>query len=183
VSVIDWSFKKTTGPSKDPEYVASFASTLDYLAGAHGFNIVFIPTVIDRNNPWDDVVKSKQIQSRMKHAGSSVIIDRILRPGQLAGVYARCQFAIVTRMHAAILCTGAGQKPVVAVNYLYKLREYMKNIEFENSSVDIDHVTPDNLRQMSDDMLAHYSQHHQQLTTRMNELKDRLNQDISSVKY
>jgi|GEM_PF-6997783 len=62
----------------------------------------------------------------MNNKHNIILIDRLLTPAEMASFFTECKFSIVTRMHAAILCSGAGEKPFIAINYLCKLREYRK---------------------------------------------------------
>jgi len=52
---------------------------------------------------------------------------------------------LVTRMHACIFSTGIFT-PTLSINYQFKLREYMSLMGLGEYTVDIDHVTTDNLR-------------------------------------
>ena len=117
----------------------------------------------------------------MKYSKETIIINELLIPSELATVFSKCQFSIVTRMHAAILCTGAGGRPIIAINYLYKLREYMKNIGFENYSVDIDYVNEKDLIMFTDRMIKNYDTNLKMLHRNLNNMRQTLLNNINNI--
>lgn len=117
----------------------------------------------------------------MKHNKRVTNIHRVLTPIEMATLFTQCHFSIVTRMHAAILCSGAGNKPVIAINYLYKLREYMKNIGFEKYSIDIDYVNEIDLKEFVDDMMDNYENNSRELTLRQTQLRESIINNLSQI--
>lgn len=177
VSVIDWLFRKAKGPVRQAEYNQSVAQTLDYIIEKYNIKIVFTPTVVGIYKV-DDVTAAKNIMTLMKHKNEVTAIEKLLSPQELATVFSHCYFSIVTRMHAAILCTGAGNRPIIAINYLYKLREYMKNIGFEEYSIDIDYTNTSDLIQFVDNMINNYDENQNKLTIQLNKMKTSLLHNI-----
>lgn len=180
VSAIAWSFRKAHGTARQPEYNKALAETLDYIIEKYHHNIVFTPTVVG-DYKTDDVEASMRIYELMKNKDKVIIIKRLLTPGELAAVFSQCKFSIVTRMHAAILCTAAGCKPIIAINYLYKLREYMKNIDFENYSIDIDYINTADLKQLVKNMYQDYNENFARLTTNIQKMRKSLLNDINRL--
>ena len=180
VSVINWAFRKVKGPQRMDDYNLAFSLILDYIIENYGCQILFTPTVVGGAG-IDDVQQSETIKSKMKNKKETFIVRELLSPDILAGVYSKCRYSIVTRMHAAILCSGAGCKNIISVNYLYKLREYMKNIGFEDYSVDIDYVNFDSLKGFVDNMETNYELNSSVLSNRVAILKERLQMDIESL--
>lgn len=180
VSSICWSFRKAKGPARQPEYNEALACTLDYIVEKYNLNIVFTPTVVGIYKV-DDVTASKDIVKLMKHKDHVVIIKRLLPPSDLAAIFSKSRFAIVTRMHAAILCSGAGGRPIIAINYLYKLREYMKNIGFEDYSVDIDYVNQKDLIAFVNRMVEEYGKNVERLNEKMRSMKENLCENIKLI--
>lgn len=179
VSVIDWLFRKAKGPVRQAEYNQSVAQTLDYIIEKYNIKIVFTPTVVGIYKV-DDVTAAKNIMTLMKHKNEVTAIEKLLSPQELATVFSHCYFSIVTRMHAAILCTGAGNRPIIAINYLYKLREYMKNIGFEKYSIDIDYTNTSDLIQFVDNMINNYDGNQNILTIQLDKMKASLLHDIDT---
>lgn len=179
VSVIDWLFRKAKGPVRQAEYNQSVAQTLDYIIEKYNIKIVFTPTVVGIYKV-DDVTAARNIMTLMKHKNEVIAIEKLLSPQELATVFSHCYFSIVTRMHAAILCTGAGNRPIIAINYLYKLREYMKNIGFEEYSVDIDYTNTSDLIQFVDNMINNYDENQNKLTIQLDKMKASLLHNIDT---
>ena len=181
VSVIDWLFRKVKGPVRQCGYNQSIAETLDYIIEKYHKKIIFTPTVIGIYKV-DDVTAGKNIIRLMKHKKYVTEITTLLTPQELASVFSHCYFSIVTRMHAAILCTGAGNKPIIAINYLYKLREYMKNIGFENYSIDIDYTNAEDLKNFVDNMVIYYNYNRNKLSTQIASMRNNLLTAINDIK-
>lgn len=181
LSALDWTFRKVQGPSRMPEYIQSIATTLDYIIEKYNRNIVITPTVTNVHNKKGDDEIADEIIAKMKNGKRVTNIHRVLTPIEMATLFTQCHFSIVTRMHAAILCSGAGNKPVIAINYLYKLREYMKNIGFEKYSIDIDYVNAIDLKKFVDDMMNNYQTNILNLTTRQAQLRQCIINNLSQI--
>lgn len=181
LSALDWAFRKVQGPARMPEYIQSIAITLDYIIDKYNRNIVITPTVTNVYNKKGDDEIADEIIAKMKNGKRVTNIHRVLTPIEMATLFTQCHFSIVTRMHAAILCSGAGNKPVIAINYLYKLREYMKNIGFEKYSIDIDYVNAIDLKKFVDDMMNNYQTNILNLTTRQAQLRQYIINNLSQI--
>ena len=180
VSCIQWGFRKVEGPVRQLDYEKAIAETLDYIVEKYDRQIVFTPTVVNVGAK-DDVEVGRSVTSLMKHKDRVVIIDRLLTPVEMASLFSIASFSIVTRMHAAILCSGAGGTPIIAINYLYKLREYMKNIHCEYLSIDIDYTNSKDLIKFVDRLMTDYDNIKQNLLKRQQKLKDWLTNDYLSI--
>jgi polysaccharide pyruvyl transferase WcaK-like protein len=181
VSFIEWSFRKAEGPVRMSGYVEAVASTLDYISEKYQQQIVFVPTVVNANSyKVDDIEACQKVINLMKNKNNVILIDRLLTPREMATIFSVCKFSIVTRMHAAILCTGAGGKPVISINYLYKLREFMKNLNMENMSIDIDYVNSEDLIIKVDKTICNYDLYYDKVNQRMKLMISKLLFDINS---
>lgn len=174
VSAVKWAFRKAKGPSRMPEYNRAHAVALDYIIEKYDRDVVFIHTVYGGMFGKGDANETNTIISLMKNKGRVKSIERLLTPVEMASLLSKSYFGIVTRMHAAILCSGAGCKPIISINYLYKLREYMKNLRFENYSVDIDYVNENDLISFIDNMFIDYDINIKRLNQRMGEMQKTL---------
>lgn len=177
VSCINWLFRKANGPVRQNEYEQAIAQTLDYIIERYKFQIVFTPTVVGVGSS-DDVCIGKHIIQKMNNSAEVIAIKRLLSPVEMATLYSQCTFSIVTRMHAAILCSGAGKHPIIAINYLYKLREYMKNILCEEYSIDIDYTNSTELKSFVDRLMENYNQEYTRLENRQTYIKNRIIENL-----
>lgn len=180
-SVISWGFRNASGPSRQQDYNEAYAEALDFVIEKYDCQVVFTPTVICDQYTTQDTDVAMDIIAMMKHKDKVISINRLLTPIELATIYSHCYFSIVTRMHAAILCSGAGGKPVISINYLYKLREYMKNIGFEDYSVDIDYVNSQALISFVNKMFEQYDMNIKKLNNRVGELREILRSDLMQI--
>lgn len=179
VSCIHWFFRKASGPARQNEYEQAIAQTLDYIIERYKFQIVFTPTVVGVGSR-DDVCIGGHIIQKMKNSAEVIAIKRLLSPVEMATLYSQCTFSIVTRMHAAILCSGAGKRPIIAINYLYKLREYMKNILCEEYSIDIDYTNATDLKRFVDRLMGRYDQEYTCLENRQTYIKNRIIENLQN---
>lgn len=179
-SVINWGFNKCEGPTRQREYDSSVAKTLDYVIEKYDIDIVVTPTVVGRYRV-DDVAAGRNMYANVKNKDRVHLIEELLTPSELAYVYSKSKFSIVTRMHAAILCTGAGNRPIIAINYLYKLREYMKNIGFEDYSIDIDYCNENDLKTFVDRMFKNYEHNCLELEKNIGKMRTKLLTDIKAL--
>ena len=179
-SVIYWAFRKCEGPTRLEEYYRSIAETLDYTIEKYNIDIVATPTVVGRYS-IDDVEAGREMYKYIKNKSRVHLIEELLTPSELSYVFSKSKFSIVTRMHAAILCTGAGNRPIIAINYLYKLREYMKNIDFEDYSIDIDYCNAKDLKSFVDRMFDNYEDNCLKLENNINSMRSKLISDINTL--
>ncbi|WP_294453607.1 polysaccharide pyruvyl transferase family protein [uncultured Bacteroides sp.] len=176
VSTINWKFRCVQGPVRQDGYEQAVAELLDYIISKYKRRIVFTNTVV----PGDAQIAEKVI-TRMKYPEYALNIKELLSPEEMVEVFSHAKYAVVTRMHAAILASGAGRIPVIAVNYLYKLREYMKNIGMEDMSVDIDVVTSDELISITDRMESCYEEVVTSLNNRRDIIIETINKHLNSL--
>ena len=179
-SVIYWAFRKCEGPTRLEEYYSSLAETLDYVVEKYNIDVVVTPTVVGRYR-IDDIASGRAMYEYVKNKSRVHLIEELLMPSELSYIYSKSKFSIVTRMHAAILCTGAGNRPIIAINYLYKLREYMKNIDFEDYSIDIDYCNAKDLKIFVDRMFENYEENCVKLKNNISKMRDKLMADINSL--
>lgn len=180
VSCLYWSFRKAHGPVRQNEYELAIAESLDYIIEKYKYQVVFTPTVVGLGK-YDDVSIGRSIIQKMKFGNEVVSIERVMSPVEMATLFSQCQFAIVTRMHAAILCSGAGRHPIISINYLYKLKEYMKNILFEEYSIDIDYTNSKDIKAFIDKLVDNYPIEYERLIKRQQYLRDVISKDLNQI--
>jgi polysaccharide pyruvyl transferase WcaK-like protein len=180
VSVIYWKHHNVKSSVSQFEYNNAIAEVLDFMIFNFNYQVLFTPTVINgRDN--DDVHISHKIYDLMKAKKNTYFIENLLTPKQLSSVFSMTRFSIVTRMHAAILCSCAGAKPIIAINYLYKLREYMKSIEFEDYSIDIANTNSKDLISLVVKMEQNYISNKEKLNNRISEMQSKLQSDLKKI--
>ena len=132
---IDWVIDAFTREVVAPEQMAALA---DGLIERYGVRIVLYPTNFPVHGcREDDLTVSRAIAGRMRRGDEAAVVEELPTPAELKGMLACSELNITTRMHACILSTGSGT-PTISVNYLFKVREYMRSLGLEAFSIDIE---------------------------------------------
>jgi polysaccharide pyruvyl transferase WcaK-like protein len=141
ISVMKWSYFKNdidTPYSNYQEYARQFAMLADAIIDKYSVTVVFYPTNFKLHGcREDDVQASKDVLQTMKNQSKAHVIEFLPTPSELKGMLACSLINITTRMHACILSTSSST-PTISVNYLFKVREYMKSLGLEQYSIDIE---------------------------------------------
>ncbi|WP_028319114.1 polysaccharide pyruvyl transferase family protein [Desulfobulbus elongatus] len=146
MSVMRWSYIKAQGTSGYEEYKRAIATVADEFIGQKGVRVLFIATnVLVEGCREDDVAAARDIMALMRNKDEATILGRVYSPAQMKGIMGLLDLCLVTRMHACIFSTGICT-PTAAINYQFKLEEYMRLMGLGEYTVDIDKVTTDNLR-------------------------------------
>lgn len=177
VSVLRWGYRNAMGPARIDDYINSFAKILDYAIDNYSYRILFIPMVVNKYHA-DDVEIAKNIISKMRNKNNMVReLNGKYKPDEIAGIFSAMEFSIVTRMHAAILCTGAFT-PVISINYQFKLREYMRNIDMEKYGLDIDYINFNDLKCLVDRLVNNLLQEKKRLREKIESIRDGMKKEI-----
>jgi polysaccharide pyruvyl transferase WcaK-like protein len=146
ISAIKWTYVANsieTPYSNYKSYVRQMAKLADTIISKHKVTVVFYPTNYPLNGcREDDLSTAREIVELMSYKNRTHIIDFLPSPSQLKGMLACSNVNITTRMHACIFSTGA-VVPTISVNYLFKIKEYMKSIGLKNFSIDIEQFNAD----------------------------------------
>ena len=141
ISAMRWSYFRNrveTPYSNYDAYVGQMAVLADELVATHGVRVVLFPTNFPVHGcREDDLAVSRAIRDRMERGGEVGVLETLPTPAELKGMLACSELNITTRMHACILSTGSGT-PTISVNYLFKVREYMRSLGLEEFSIDIE---------------------------------------------
>lgn len=141
ISAMRWSYFKNrieTPYSNYGAYVRETALLADKLAEDYKVRIVLYPTNFPVHGcREDDLATAFEIRERMKHGEGVTVLEQLPTPSQLEGMLACSELNFTTRMHACILSTGGGV-PTISINYLFKVREYMRSLGLEEFSIDIE---------------------------------------------
>jgi len=79
--------------------VASFSAALDWL-WEQGYQPVFVP--MNTIEPDNDLQAAQDIIAHAKHGESALMVNEILRPREVPGIYANCDLSYVARVHGSI---------------------------------------------------------------------------------
>ncbi|RKY84246.1 hypothetical protein DRQ11_11855 [candidate division KSB1 bacterium] len=174
ISVLKWTYVNAR-ENKDPqtyyrEYVSSIAKLADYLVEKIGAGVVFVSTNFARyNNRDDDVMVAKEVQRQMRHSDKAWVLEKLYSPKELKGIIGQMGMFIASRMHSCIFSTGMAV-PTLALNYQFKLYEYMKLLGMEEMTCDFDRVSFDRVRPLADSLWADRNQIRKQLEQRIQAL-------------
>jgi polysaccharide pyruvyl transferase WcaK-like protein len=99
------------------------AKSADYLSASG--QVLFVP--FNTENPDDDRITNRLIQSLMVGGKPTFQIQEQLSPQFIAGILRCCDLVISVRFHAAVLAS-AMHTPLVAISYGPKIEGYMNHI-------------------------------------------------------
>ncbi|MFP5288942.1 MAG: polysaccharide pyruvyl transferase CsaB, partial [Thermoanaerobaculia bacterium] len=108
-----------------PGWEAEVARALDlFLAGVEG-RVLFLPFHTGGAGPnEDDPAVHRRVRESLAASDRAILVERGLRPEELAGVLGRCRLVLAMRFHAALFALGAGV-PTVALAYDPKVSALM----------------------------------------------------------
>jgi len=146
ISAMQWTYVANsieTPYSNYESYAHEMAKLADAIISQYNVTVVFYPTNYLLNGcREDDLSTAREIVEKMCQKKRTHIVDFLPTPSQLKGMLACSKVNITTRMHACIFSTGA-LVPTISVNYLFKIKEYMKSIGLKNFSIDIEQFNAD----------------------------------------
>ncbi|PIC70932.1 polysaccharide pyruvyl transferase [Sporosarcina sp. P16b] len=135
------------------QYIEGMARNLDELAAKHPVEITFFATKFPQ-----DADVTKDIQSLMKEAQKTTVIDRNLLPVDLLQISAEQDIVIGTRLHSLILATCTAT-PVIAVCYHHKVTDFMKLADLSEVAIPIGemHKADDHFSKAFDSLAADWN--------------------------
>ncbi len=113
------------------DYIEGMARNLDVLAAKQPVEITFFATKFPQ-----DADVTKDIQSLMKEAKHTTIVDHNLLPEDLLEITAAQDLVIGTRLHSLILATCTAT-PIIAICYHHKVTDFMKLAELSDVAIPI----------------------------------------------
>jgi polysaccharide pyruvyl transferase CsaB len=119
VALRHWGFEAAPG------WEAEVARALDlFLADVDG-RVLFLPFHTGGPGPnEDDPAVHRRVWESLAARDRAILVERSLRPDELAGVLGRCRLVLAMRFHAALFALGAGV-PAVALAYDPKVSSLM----------------------------------------------------------
>lgn len=99
----------------------ALAAGLDSLVESHGVTVAFFPYQVGEEG--DDHRIHREIQKRMAHQSSTVLLDWTSNVDALARLFRGCRLVIAMRLHAAVLAASF-RKPCVLLPYDRKVADF-----------------------------------------------------------
>jgi polysaccharide pyruvyl transferase WcaK-like protein len=128
---------------RDDEYsleLASFSAALDWL-WEQGYQPVFIP--MNTVAPDDDLQAAREIMEQARYGQQALVIDEILRPREVQGIYALCQLSYVARVHGSI-SSFLVNTPMMMYAFASKHRGVMEIMGMEEYALSEEGVSVEN---------------------------------------
>lgn len=101
------------------------------------FELLFVPQCTYPND--DDRAAARGLASCLGDHVTCHHIEKRHHPSELIGMYGLCDVALTVRLHAAVFAAIAGT-PVVAIEYLPKVRGFMEFLGAEDLLVPVDRI-------------------------------------------
>ena len=129
-------------PEVNENFIQSLSTTADFLIEHYNTKIDFIPF---RTTSYDDDrIVAKQVVSYMKHKDKIHIHSSVPEIDEFIEIVRQSSLVIGMRLHSLILGTSIGV-PVIGLEYMPKVKEYMKSIKQSEYSLDLETITSEKL--------------------------------------
>ncbi len=129
-------------PEINEKFIKSLSVTADFLIEHYNKKIDFVPF---RTTSYDDDrIIAKQIVSYMKHKDKTHIHSCAPEVDEFIELARKSSLVIGMRLHSLILGTSIGV-PVIGLEYMSKVKEYMKSIKQSEYSLDLKTITSEKL--------------------------------------
>jgi polysaccharide pyruvyl transferase WcaK-like protein len=152
------------------------ARCADFLS-AYG-QVLFVP--FNTENPDDDRLTNKRVQSLMADGGQTFQVQDQLSPQFIAGILKHCDMVMAVRFHAAVLAS-AMQTPLVAISYGPKIEGYMKHIGLGNYVIGFDDQDDDIFLAMVEETYQHLEGIREILSITIPQMRNLARQNASMV--
>lgn len=129
-------------PEINENFIRSLSIAADFLIEHYNKKIDFIPFRITSYD--DDRIVAKQVVSYMKHKDKTYIHSSAPEVDEFIEMAEQSSLIIGMRLHSLILGTSIGV-PVIGLEYMPKVKEYMKSIKQSEYSLDLETITGEKL--------------------------------------
>ena len=135
-----------------------YGDIINFINNNPNYSYVFVPqsTYFEDN----DIELAKEISKSIDNKIQVKIIESRYTPKELIHIYSSCDITIAIRLHSAVFSQIA-ETPAIAINYLPKVKAYMKDFGTLNQTININELSA------------------QELTAKVSELKN--NEFINSL--
>ncbi len=125
-------------PEVNENFIQSLSTAADFLIEHYNTKIDFIPF---RTTSYDDDrIVVKQVVSYMKHKDKIYIHSSAPEVDEFIEIVRQSSLVIGMRLHSLILGTSIGV-PVIGLEYMPKVKEYMRSIKQGEYSLDLETIT------------------------------------------
>ena len=146
--------------------VDCYAAALDWL-WENGYQPIFIP--MNTVMPDSDSRASEEVMAAARHGDKALMIDDVLRPRQVPGIYAKCQLSFVSRVHGSI-SSFLGGIPIMMYAFDNKHKSMMKNMGLEAYVLSGEDISPENTIQTLRKLISNSEEIRHQIKARTPEL-------------
>lgn len=129
-------------PEINENFIRSLSIAADFLIEHYNKKIDFVPFRITSYD--DDRIVAKQVVSYMKHEDKTHIYSYAPEVDEFIEMAKQSSLVIGMRLHSLILGTSIGV-PVIGLEYMPKVKEYMKSIKQSEYSLDLETITSEKL--------------------------------------
>ncbi|MFC1934582.1 polysaccharide pyruvyl transferase family protein [Chloroflexota bacterium] len=129
-------------PEANEHFLRSLGIAADFIVERYQGNIDFIPMRVTSYD--DDRAAAEQVISYMTHKSSTQIYPLVPDADEFIKMVRQYSLVVGMRLHSLILATVAGV-PVIGLEYMPKVKAYMKSINQDEYSLALDSITSDKL--------------------------------------
>lgn len=148
--------------------IECFVSAYDWL-WENGYQPVFIP--MNTVAPDDDLLAAREIIAQAKHGESALIIEEVLRPRIVPGIYKQCQASFVARVHGSVT-SMLGNCPMMMFAFATKHSGIMDLMDMTDYSLPLDLATPQQTIKLLKSLIANRSALQHKMGIRLAELEN-----------
>lgn len=141
----------------DPErFKTAVAGALDRLIELNGGTALFVPHVVNPEDPGnDDRLVSRAVIRGMRERGRALVLEGDYSCEELKGAIGACDLFIGARTHATIAAASQGV-PTLALAYSAKAYGIMEDVlDRDRCTIDVRDLTSERLAEKGSDLLAH----------------------------
>jgi colanic acid/amylovoran biosynthesis protein len=151
-------------------YYRALARSLAALVDRYGVAVCFFPQVTGPAAQEDDRLAASVVVGYMGHAGhAAVIVDGLVGPAMLKGLYGLMDCFVASRMHSGIFAVSMGV-PTLFIGYLTKTRGLVQSLLLERWFVELDELDepePDTLLRLLQELWLNRAEVSHYLRTEM----------------
>lgn len=172
------SWRRSLGFTKNntrfEDLINTFAAGCDQIIEKYGLKVVFISMYPGHGQADEDVARC--VIDRMRYSASASIQDPNEDFCDFQSLLSGAEFLIGMRMHATILSASAN-RPVIAVYYQNKGKEFLDNIGQSKLSIPVENLTEKSLMESVDYLIANSAE----IRTTISKSIDRQKESFSPI--
>lgn len=154
-------------PTQFQKEIDTFALAVDWLWD-HGYQPIFVPHNL--HAPDDDRIVSRMIVQAAQHGSQALQINEIVSPRLAPAIYKQCDFAMVARVHGAVMCMVGNCPPIM---YAFDLKHtgIMETMRLAENCLHEAQTTPDSTQAMLEHISSTAGLLRQVMAARLAELR------------